>query len=127
MSRWLVKAVIDFSRLFRAASKTTPLQMNPKDLEAFQKLCNTGNWEQLWVDKLTPWDKGLSSPALINLLKEGHIPEGTEEKPARALVPGCGGVRLSKKQRFSNIINSFGRATTALHWLHLSDSALALI
>eukprot|EP01117_Protostelium_nocturnum_P001815 TRINITY_DN1228_c0_g2_i1.p1 TRINITY_DN1228_c0_g2~~TRINITY_DN1228_c0_g2_i1.p1 ORF type:complete len:247 (-),score=82.80 TRINITY_DN1228_c0_g2_i1:545-1285(-) len=42
------------------------------------------DWNNLWANKITPWDKGASSGALVQLLEENPIGEG------KVLVPGCG-------------------------------------
>ncbi|RDW60911.1 hypothetical protein BP6252_12294 [Coleophoma cylindrospora] len=52
-------------------------------------------WNDLWVEGFTPWDRGLPSPALLELLTErpellpvsGSTNTG---KKLKALVPGCG-------------------------------------
>jgi len=47
-------------------------------------------WDTLWNNSYTPWDRGLASPALVELLVDKHFslfPPGTSGK---ALVPGCG-------------------------------------
>lgn len=52
-------------------------------------------WKDLWIEGFTPWDRGLPSPALLELLTEpqdllplhSSIKSG---KKLRALVPGCG-------------------------------------
>ena len=55
-------------------------------------------WEDLWSRKeFLPWDRGVPSPALIEVLREktdviGKPMDETDGKPQRksALVPGCG-------------------------------------
>jgi hypothetical protein len=44
-------------------------------------------WEELWKLSIKPWDAGRSSPALVDLVQRGVLPDG------QALVPGCGTVR----------------------------------
>lgn len=59
-------------------------------------------WDELWASSFAPWDKSAPSPALIDLLSEGHaalaprqlapkldLPGQHIPRP-RALVPGCG-------------------------------------
>jgi methyl halide transferase len=41
-------------------------------------------WEQRYVQRHTPWDRGRPSPALIHWLEHERLPEG------RVLIPGCG-------------------------------------
>jgi methyl halide transferase len=47
-------------------------------------------WDTLWHNENTPWDRGLPSPALVELLKDKHFPLVPEGKKGKALVPGCG-------------------------------------
>jgi len=47
-------------------------------------------WDTLWHNKSTPWDRGLSSPALVELLVDKQFPLIRPGKSAKALVPGCG-------------------------------------
>lgn len=42
------------------------------------------DWRQAWKDGVTPWDAGVSPPALVSLLERGVVP------PGRIFVPGCG-------------------------------------
>lgn len=54
----------------------------------------TAGWDEMWQRKITPWDRSMSNPALIDTLEQraatlGPAVNGTERK--RALVPGCGG------------------------------------
>jgi SAM-dependent methyltransferase len=55
-------------------------------------------WDEAWNQKLTPWDKGLPNPALVDLLSTrrdllgepiAHDANG-QMRRKRALVPGCG-------------------------------------
>lgn len=49
-------------------------------------------WDQLWKDSYTPWDRGTPSLALADLLTEQRSlfpPPQTQTRPT-ALVPGCG-------------------------------------
>jgi SAM-dependent methyltransferase len=48
-------------------------------------------WEHLWNGNVTPWDRGVPSPALVELLVEKHFPLLPEGRAGKALVPGCGG------------------------------------
>ena len=43
------------------------------------------DWNQRYVDKDTPWDKGAPSPALLEVIASGELPARSE-----VLVPGCG-------------------------------------
>lgn len=47
-------------------------------------------WDELWGDNYTPWDRGVASPALKDLLttREDILPAISGRK--KALVPGCG-------------------------------------
>jgi methyl halide transferase len=47
-------------------------------------------WDTLWQNSITPWDRGLSSPALVELLVEKQFPLNLSGKSAKGLVPGCG-------------------------------------
>lgn len=42
------------------------------------------DWKEAWRAGRTPWDAGMSPPALLELLALGRVPSG------RILVPGCG-------------------------------------
>ncbi|XP_024368637.1 probable thiol methyltransferase 2 isoform X1 [Physcomitrium patens] len=42
-------------------------------------------WDQLWKEKVTPWDLQGVTPVISQLLKDNKIREG------KVLVPGCGG------------------------------------
>lgn len=42
------------------------------------------DWQQAWRERRTPWDAGMSPPALHGLLARKQVPAG------RVLVPGCG-------------------------------------
>jgi len=43
------------------------------------------DWNQRYLDGDTPWDKGLASPALEEIIADGHFPVGSD-----VLIPGCG-------------------------------------
>jgi methyl halide transferase len=47
-------------------------------------------WDTLWQNSETPWDRGLASPALVELLVDKHFPLVSPGKAGKALVPGCG-------------------------------------
>lgn len=49
-------------------------------------------WDALWLQDWTPWDKGFPNPALVDLLATRHqdLPPNASGKRKRALVPGCG-------------------------------------
>jgi len=55
-------------------------------------------WDNLWKNGFLPWDRGLSNPALVDLLSSRHDLIGSsvtkdsngQTKRKRALVPGCG-------------------------------------
>lgn len=49
-------------------------------------------WEATWQKKITPWDRGLPNPALVDAMQEKHDILGRSSPPKRkrALVPGCG-------------------------------------
>ncbi|KPK51984.1 MAG: hypothetical protein AMJ63_10820 [Myxococcales bacterium SG8_38_1] len=42
------------------------------------------DWQEAWRAGRTPWDAGMSPPALVELIAAGRVPAG------RVLVPGCG-------------------------------------
>lgn len=54
---------------------------------------HSAQWDQLWKESYSPWDRGGPSPALNDLLEQHRevFPSSSEAsgKP-RALVPGCG-------------------------------------
>jgi len=53
---------------------------------------NTEKWDTLWRQSITPWDRGVPSPALVELLvdkKFSLFPDSTGKK-TQVLVPGCG-------------------------------------
>src|SRR5271154_5606310 len=47
-------------------------------------------WDTLWHNETTPWDRGVPSPALVELLVDKHFPIAPAGKSVKALVPGCG-------------------------------------
>jgi len=47
-------------------------------------------WDTLWQNETTPWDRGIPSPALVELLVDKHFPIAPAGKSVKALVPGCG-------------------------------------
>jgi methyl halide transferase len=48
-------------------------------------------WDTLWHNAHTPWDRGLASPALVELLVDKHFPLVRAGSSTRkGLVPGCG-------------------------------------
>lgn len=53
-------------------------------------------WNELWEEGFLPWDKGVPSPALVDLLVEkrdliqGPAAFQLSNKSRKALVPGCG-------------------------------------
>ena len=47
-------------------------------------------WNILWENSETPWDRGLASPALVELLVDKQFPLVSPGKSGKALVPGCG-------------------------------------
>ena len=47
-------------------------------------------WDTLWHNSQTPWDRGLASPALEELLVDKHFPLLPPGKVGKALIPGCG-------------------------------------
>ena len=47
-------------------------------------------WDTLWHNDTTPWDRGIPSPALVELLVDKHFPIAPAGKSVKALVPGCG-------------------------------------
>lgn len=54
---------------------------------------HSSKWTKLWDENWTPWDRGGSSLALYDLLKEnpgGLISLPEPSRPKTALVPGCG-------------------------------------
>ncbi|KAI0406492.1 S-adenosyl-L-methionine-dependent methyltransferase [Xylaria palmicola] len=54
---------------------------------------HSDRWAALWDDKFTPWDRGMPSMALNDLLTDnpnGVIPLPNEDSKKTTLVPGCG-------------------------------------
>eukprot|EP00045_Choanoeca_perplexa_P022963 m.11476 g.11476 ORF g.11476 m.11476 type:complete len:274 (-) comp9822_c0_seq1:93-914(-) len=69
----------------RSSNLDTPREL--QDVDEATRQGASGNWDQLWKEGIkrgTRWDTDGSSPALVNLLKQGQLPKG------KALVPGCG-------------------------------------
>lgn len=53
----------------------------------------TGRWDAMWQQQVTPWDRWTPNPALVDILnsKSNLIPEANSSKTRpKALVPGCG-------------------------------------
>ncbi|KAB8225036.1 S-adenosyl-L-methionine-dependent methyltransferase [Aspergillus novoparasiticus] len=51
----------------------------------------TAGWSNLWdTDSSNLWDRGMPSPALIDLIEERSNPLTEDGKRQKALVPGCG-------------------------------------
>ncbi|KAF9581080.1 hypothetical protein BGW38_002029 [Lunasporangiospora selenospora] len=46
-------------------------------------------WNELWRQSIHPWDKGVPSPALIEVIEQKPIKEQIP-KEGNVLVPGCG-------------------------------------
>jgi len=59
---------------------------------ASDSLPNNEKWDSLYKESLTPWDRGVPSPALVELLVDKQFPLLPESagKKTQALVPGCG-------------------------------------
>lgn len=56
---------------------------------------STSNWDDLWQQKTTPWDRSIPNPALIDALHEkssilNSSPWVDTRRRKKALVPGCG-------------------------------------
>ncbi|KAK6161561.1 hypothetical protein DH2020_004942 [Rehmannia glutinosa] len=69
----------------------SPISANPKVNEfhqVFYSDSSTNGWDKCWEEGLTPWDLGSPTPVLVHLHNTGSLPKG------RALVPGCGSVRV---------------------------------
>ncbi|GAB7358918.1 hypothetical protein MBLNU230_g4138t1 [Neophaeotheca triangularis] len=51
-----------------------------------------GKWDDMWRSKVTPWDRDLPNPALVDILAGGMLgsPITNDGQRKRALVPGCG-------------------------------------
>ena len=67
------------------SSLTTPAELDAVDEQTRKGASQT--WEVLWQDGVargSRFDTNGSSPALVDLLKQGTLPKG------KALVPGCG-------------------------------------
>ncbi|KAF9426525.1 hypothetical protein BGZ94_006400 [Podila epigama] len=48
-----------------------------------------GGWNELWSKSITPWDAGVPSPALIEVIEQKPIKDQIP-KSGNVLVPGCG-------------------------------------
>jgi SAM-dependent methyltransferase len=78
------------STTFEAPFKMATNLTTPTELEAVDESTRQGasaTWDVLWkegVARGTRFDTAGSSPALVDLLKQGGLPQG------KALVPGCG-------------------------------------
>jgi methyl halide transferase len=72
----------------------TPADQRRKLQEMMQSdtIPNNEKWDRLYMQSVTPWDRGVPSPALVELLIDKHFPlvESAEGKMTQALVPGCG-------------------------------------
>lgn len=74
-------------------------------------------WNACWEEEYTPWDRGGPSMALADLLP--FLPPATadgQEKPLKALVPGCG------RGHDVLLLSSFGFDTVGLD---VSERAMA--
>ncbi len=58
------------------------IALNPLMNDVVKAVCD---WNQRYLDGDTPWDKGLASPALEEVIAGGHFPVGSD-----VLIPGCG-------------------------------------
>lgn len=54
-----------------------------------QNTTQTGGWNELWRRDIHPWDKGVPSPALIEVIEQKPI-SAQIPKSGNVLVPGCG-------------------------------------
>lgn len=68
----------------RETLRTTFLNQPPEKLAA--------RWDDMWKQKVTPWDRDLPNPALVDLLTSGMLGSSFTHSGQRkkALVPGCG-------------------------------------
>ncbi|KAF2719658.1 S-adenosyl-L-methionine-dependent methyltransferase [Polychaeton citri CBS 116435] len=56
-----------------------------------QDSTQASDWESLWQQKVSPWDRGKPSPALTDYLSQNlELSPTTGASRKRALVPGCG-------------------------------------
>lgn len=74
------------------------LQLNMTDHEKPHQQsteAQTEQWDALWRQKSTPWDRSAPNPALIDALNErsdilGSSTQNGEMRRKKALIPGCG-------------------------------------
>ncbi|KAG0013691.1 hypothetical protein BGZ81_000877, partial [Podila clonocystis] len=48
-----------------------------------------GGWNELWRRDIHPWDKGVPSPALVEVIEQKPIKDQIPQA-GNVLVPGCG-------------------------------------
>jgi SAM-dependent methyltransferase len=54
------------------------------------EMSDNKKWDTLWENSNTPWDRGVASPALVELLHDKQFPLVAAGKGGKGLVPGCG-------------------------------------
>ena len=72
-------------------SLTRRLQLNMADRD--QPLQQLPEWDRMWQQKTTPWDRSEPNPALTDALNEKSIIIGPSTQSGRrkkVLIPGCG-------------------------------------
>jgi len=63
-----------------------------REMFASDDLSDSDKWDKLYHDAFTPWDRGVPSPALVELLVDKKFPLLPESSGSKrqALIPGCG-------------------------------------
>lgn len=90
-----------------------PSSPEPEDMEM--------DWENLYQEGITPWDKGLPSPPLVQWLEKNSGPQGDQ-----ILVPGCGrghDVKEIARQRRGGAITGLDISPSALEFARSESTA----
>ena len=69
------------------------------------------DWNQRYLDGDTPWDKGLASPALEEIIEGGHFSLGSD-----VLIPGCG---------YGHDVREIAKTGSGATGMYISQSAVA--
>jgi len=90
-------------RTYRPILNFIPLDHSTDNMDVREKLrqhfmdqpadAQTGRWDAMWQQQVTPWDRWAPNPALVDVLNEKSNliggPANSDKRP-KALVPGCG-------------------------------------
>ncbi|KAF5334817.1 hypothetical protein D9611_012964 [Ephemerocybe angulata] len=78
-------------------------QQRQKRLREIVRPDDPTTWDNAWKEKITPWDMGAVQPSLKEVIEESGI---AFPQTGRALVPGCGTVRMINTPFFSIVFHS---------------------